>query len=911
MASAVTFFLNGKPVTIHDPAPDLLLIDYLRSPQVGLAGPKKSCGQGGCGACTVILSRWDGEKPEHRAINSCLRPVCALGGLVVTTIEGTGAVRRPNPQFLRHSLVASRAAAPLDAPTPPAVIQAENAARAKYTAVLESVHEAQEKREGPPLLKLGGAKAAYPSEVTHEGMNPVAYELALNNGSQCGYCSVGFVMNMSEFITNYPRATKKEIEDAFDGNICRCTGYRSILTGMKTFASNWTKEDEDNRMKCLLDPGSASQKPADVVIPFPLAAHQHAQPVTSEGAGQAWLTPVTLDELARAMYENRAGKIRLVHGNTSFGVYKNEFPATQLFIDIRLIPDLSAPPVWTEAELIVAAGATYNDLIGLLQTAMEERGLPETSRIGASWFMARRTAGRIVRNAASLAGNTMMVLHHIADGTGEPFPSDLFTVLDAIGVKIDYLELVEAKFENRSAGVAELVAAVANDASLPDRIVLVAYHLPVGGANEVVLAQKVAMRDVNAHSIVNTASVLEISADSVLTGVTLAYGGIAPYPWRAVETEAALTGTTLGLSSIAEAARILEREVRDELNRWKARMRGLPSEGFTDEYRIQLAVSFLYKAAVNAMEARGLPVAPEIASSGIITWGHWPESDGRQYYVTQDWKKPVAQPYIKVTAMYQTSGQIHYTQELPTPPLTVNAAFVQSRRPLANYRFVIPGGSDPATPDQMRAHLSQYASSFVDLITADNIKNGGINYQGMAMDQPLFSPEMVNFAGQSIALVAATTEQEAIRIAEYVTGRCVAYSPVDWPAPWNEPIIGLEDAIEKGSVFPDTPKSASFVSHIWKITRPGSEFGWVREKKPLDGAPMVREMDVSGIHCTVVENSQRNGGQAHFYMETQACVAEPEDERRFIVHPSSQSPMEMHHTTAMALGVHYNQIDVR
>ena len=912
MPAEVTFYLNGRRITIDNPAPDLLLIDYLRSPQVGLAGPKKSCGQGGCGACTVILSRWDGEKPEHRAINSCLRPVCALGGLVVTTVEGTGAVRRPNPPFLRHALTASRSAAPLDAPTPPALIEAENAARAKYEQVLESVQEAPLKALGVPALKLAGAKAAHPSEVTHEGMNPVAYRLALNNGSQCGYCSVGFVMNMSEFITNHPLATKKEIEDAFDGNLCRCTGYRSILTGMKTFASNWTPEDEEHRMKCLLDPGSASQKPSDVVIPFPEGAQGPAEPVTSDAGGQAWVTPATLDDLVKIMHENSGKKIRLVHGNTSFGVYENEFPSTPLFIDIRLIPDLNAPPVSSPQQLTVAAGGTYNDLIGLLRAAMDRERMPETTRFGASWFMARRTAGRIVRNAASLGGNTMMVLHHIADGTGEPFPSDLFTALVAIEAKIDYLELTgDGRFEKRSAIAADLVASSVKDPALVNRIVLVSYQLPAGGPDEAVLAQKVALRDINAHSIVNTTSLLTVSADSILTKVSLVYGGIAPYPWRAGKTEAALTGKKLGLGDVSTAVKILEREVREELARWKWRMHGLPNEGFTDDYRIQLAVSFLYKAIVNAMEKRGLPVPPGIASAGMITWGHWGESDGRQYYVTQDWKKPVAQPYIKVTAMYQTSGQIHYTQELPVPPLTANAAFVQSSRALANYRFVIPGSPDPATPEQLRSHLSQYAATFVDLITSENIKNGGINYQGMAMDQPLFAPEMVNYTGQSIALVIATTEQEAIRIADYVTANCVAYSPVDWPAPWNEPIIGLEKAIEQNSVFPDAPKSASFVSHIWKITRPGSQFDWTREKKPLDREPAVREAVVDGVKCVVVENAQSNGGQAHFYMETQACVAEPVDERRMIMHPSTQSPMEMHQTTAMALGVQYNQVDVQ
>jgi len=911
MPSVVSFYLNGKLVTIAEPAPDLLLIDYLRCPAVGLAGPKKSCGQGGCGACTVILSRWNGEIPEHRAINSCLRPVCALGGLAVTTIEGTGAARRPNPRFLRHSLASSRAAAPFDAPTPPALLQAAGAARAKFEQVLESAREAVMAQERVPALKLAGARAEHSSEVSHDGINPVAYRLALNNGSQCGYCSVGFVMNMSEFITNHPQATKKEIEDAFDGNICRCTGYRSILTGMKTFASNWTAEDEAHRMKCLLDPGTESQKPSDVVIPFPPGARGPAQPVTSSVGGQSWVTPVTLAELAKVMHENSDKRLRLVHGNTSFGVYEAEYPSTRLFVDIRLIPDLNRDPVSDQHGLTVAAGTTYSDLIDQLAAAMQTHGQTETSRLGASWFMARRTAGRIVRNAATIGGNTMMVLHHIAAGTGEPFPSDLFTTLATIDAKIHYLELAGGSFTRHSATAAVLVDRVVADPQLVNRIVLVSYHLPMGHANEVVLAQKVALREVNAHSIVNTTSLLAVSKQSVMTEAVLTFGGIAPYPWRAVKTEAVLKGQPLALHVLAAATPVLEGEVRDELARWVARMRGLPSEGFTNEYRVQLAVSFLYKAIVNAMEQRGIPVPPAIASSGIITWGNWPESDGRQYYVTQGWKSPVAQPYIKVTAMYQTSGQIHYTQELPAPPLTLNAAFVQSRRALANYQFVIPGNSDSVTPTQLRAHLSQRFTSFADLITSANIKDGGVNYQGMAMDQPLFAVSMVNYVGQSIALVLAQTEQEAIRIADYVTAECVAYTPVDWPAPFNEPIIGIEKAIEAGSIFPDAPASASFVSHIWKITRPGSEFEWTREKPPLDRAPVVRKTSVGGLQCLVVEHAQSNGGQAHFYMETQACLAEPVDERRIIIHPSSQSPMEMHQTAAMALGVQYNQVEVQ
>jgi xanthine dehydrogenase/oxidase len=398
----------------------LLLIDYLRSPAVGLAGPKKSCGQGGCGACTVILSRWDGEKPEHRAINSCLRPVCALGGLVITTVEGTGSVRRPNPELIHHSLVSSRSAAPSEMQTPPVVADAAEAARTKSRAVLASIaetHAHMSETNGGPLLRLIGPPAVHPSEVTHEGVNPVAYRLALNNGSQCGYCSVGFVMNMSEFLINTPQATKKQIEEAFDGNICRCTGYRAILTGMKTFASNWTAEDEENRMKCLQDPGTASQRPGPLVVPFPPAARGAAEPVTSHGNGQSWVTPRTLSELAALMQKYRDVKHRLVQGNTSFGVYEAEFPSTRQFIDLRLIPELHLPASLSNGTLQVAAGTTYGDFIEILTSLAAKESASENTRLGAALFMARRTAGRIVRNAASLAGNTMMVLTHIWNPT--------------------------------------------------------------------------------------------------------------------------------------------------------------------------------------------------------------------------------------------------------------------------------------------------------------------------------------------------------------------------------------------------------------------------------------------------------------------------------------------------------------
>jgi xanthine dehydrogenase/oxidase len=94
------FYLNAERVELTDPDPRSLLSDYLRSREVGLTGTKVACGEGGCGACTVILSRWDNQlqTTTHNPINACLRALCALDGTRITTIEGVrGPDDKPHP----------------------------------------------------------------------------------------------------------------------------------------------------------------------------------------------------------------------------------------------------------------------------------------------------------------------------------------------------------------------------------------------------------------------------------------------------------------------------------------------------------------------------------------------------------------------------------------------------------------------------------------------------------------------------------------------------------------------------------------------------------------------------------------------------------------------------------------------
>jgi xanthine dehydrogenase/oxidase len=907
MANEVSFYLNGKAITVKDPSPDLMLIDYLRSPQISLAGPKKGCGEGGCGACTVILSQRNThtQEVEHRAINSCLRPICALGGLVVTTIEGTGAAERPAPQSLVHARTMGRHAIPFESAHAPIMEEVRLAAEQNRGDALKTAMTAL---ESEPAGQIKASVDAHPSRERHEGMNPVAHRLAMNNGTQCGYCTVGFVMNMSEFLVNHPKATKREIEDAFDGNICRCTGYRAILTGMKTFASDWSAEDEANRMKCLPDDECRIQRPGDIVIPFPTAAEGRLDPVNVSQGNVTWRTPTTIDEVREILRDHN--KARLVHGNTSYGIYKAEYVAADLLVDIRLIEDLYGHET-NEDGVVVGAGMNYSELIEILEKAKDSWQDSETSRVGAAHFMARRTAGRIVRNAASLAGNSMLVLKHIYQG--DPFPSDMLTALDAIDAEIEYVGSTSVGWVQSS--VAELIQNVVDHPELADEIVLFNYHLPRGSSDDITLAQKTALREVNSHSIVNATTRFNIGSDLTINEAVITFGGIAPYPWRAQSTMAKMEGQHLSLESFAELASTLKAEIRAQLKYWSERMEQAVYEGFTDEYKIDLALSFFYKAIVNALNQKAPQLVPQgVASSGDITWGHWPVSDGRQYYKSQAFKRPVSEPYIKLMAMYQANGQVRYTHEYEMPPLTVNAAFVQSSRALADFHFKLPGSQNASSINDLRQHLSERFDCFVDLITSEEVqkKDHRINYQGMGLDQPLFAEDRVSYVGQSIALVLADTELNAVDIAQFVSKNCIGYKPVDWPDQWKEPVLNLLDAIKQNSIFPDSPKQAPYISHIWRITRPGSRLDWTRP----DAEPWVRTIAqrtdmVDGIPCQIVQNTQQTGGQIHFYMETQSCAAEPAEAGRLKLHPSSQSPLEMHQTAAMALGVEYHQIEVQ
>ena len=79
---------------------------------IGLTGTKLGCGEGGCGACTVMVSSWEGDAILHRSINACLCPVYAVEGMHVITVEGVRAVHALPVPYGRCALCILAGAAP-------------------------------------------------------------------------------------------------------------------------------------------------------------------------------------------------------------------------------------------------------------------------------------------------------------------------------------------------------------------------------------------------------------------------------------------------------------------------------------------------------------------------------------------------------------------------------------------------------------------------------------------------------------------------------------------------------------------------------------------------------------------------------------------------------------------------------
>lgn len=174
-----------------------------------------------------------------------------------------------------------------------------------------------------------------------DGYHPVQQRLADFNGSQCGFCSPGMVMNMHSLLESDKKLTMEKVENSFGGNTCRCTGYRSILDAFKSLAVNYDEklisDIEDAPKKCPKSGKICANECKKNLI--------HLKYDNND-----WHKVYNLEHVFEILLTILNRSYMLVSGNTAHGIYRRD-PNIEVFIDITSVPELHDYKIGSEIEI--------------------------------------------------------------------------------------------------------------------------------------------------------------------------------------------------------------------------------------------------------------------------------------------------------------------------------------------------------------------------------------------------------------------------------------------------------------------------------------------------------------------------------------------------------------------------------
>ncbi|MCI3246017.1 xanthine dehydrogenase small subunit [Streptomyces spinosisporus] len=374
---------------------------------------------------------------------------------------------------------------------------------------------------------------------TPPALHPVQQEMAVRGGSQCGYCTPGFVCSMAAEYYRPDRCAHADPTDgaeahdgtevhvdaeahvdaehgpngfdlhALSGNLCRCTGYRPIR-----------------------DAAYAVGEPTDE---DPLARRREQSPpaaVATEYArdDSTFLRRSTLAETLRVLRERPDAVV--VAGSTDYGVEVNiRSRRESCVVAIDRLPELRELRVESD-HIEIGAALTLTEI---------ERRLDGQVPLLAELFP--QFASRLIRNGATLGGNL---------GTGSPI-GDSPPVLLALEAS---LVLADADGE-REVPLADYFTGYRQSVRRPGELIrAVRIPLPL---SRVAAFHKIAKRRFDDISSVAVAFALDIE-DGTVRRARIGLGGVAATPIRALATEAALEGRPWTAETVEAAARVLRGE---------------------------------------------------------------------------------------------------------------------------------------------------------------------------------------------------------------------------------------------------------------------------------------------------------------------------------------------------------------
>ena len=513
----LTFWRRGHAVTLDNVPADRTLLEVLRE-DLHCTGTKEGCGEGDCGACTVVLGEAVGGKLQYKAINSCIRLAHSVQGLAVWTVEDIGA-------------------------------QPDTAA-------------------GPPqggVSPPGGQRPAPAVERGGHALHPAQEAMVQCHGSQCGFCTPGFVMSLFGMYQNSKGGQGIDrVQAAADlsGNLCRCTGYRPIL-------------DAAQQMGSLPLPAGCGVDEAATVAALETLSERRAP-----AANAPYLRPTTLASLLQARSAHPQAQV--VAGTTDVGLWVTKMHKRfAQVIDVTAAKELRRVETYPHHIAIGAAVSLHEAYAALVS----ERPQLKT--------FAQRFAGLPVRNSGTLGGNV---------ANGSPI-GDSMPLLIALGTSVVLMrwDLTRNAVAHRELLLEDLYTGYRTNVMRADELLcwvkvprpgepspqpsprgrggktrssitgVPSLPLPLGegggeglpesieGIPEFLRVYKISKRFDDDISAVCLAIRLTLDGGKVHT-ISIGAGGVAATPVRARQTEAALCGQPWNADTVMTAVATLRAE---------------------------------------------------------------------------------------------------------------------------------------------------------------------------------------------------------------------------------------------------------------------------------------------------------------------------------------------------------------
>ncbi len=375
-----------------------------------------------------------------------------------------------------------------------------------------------------------------------EKLHP-AQEAMLQGGSQCGYCTPGFVVSMA---AEYYRKGRQDFDlEALSGNLCRCTGYRPIRDAALTLGQPTLDDPLAQRLEAPVEAAKALEY----------------SPKTE--SSPRFYRPLSLPELYRILAEHPAAK--LVAGGTDWVVEVNQrFARAEVQVDISQVPELQTL-FWGQDYVEIGAGVTLSEL---------EHWLEGRIPLLDQWFPL--FASRLIRNRATLGGNL---------GTASPI-GDGPPVLLALGA-----EVVLARAAGERVLPLERFFTGYRQTALEPGEVIRAVRIPLPLAPQARF-YKVSKRRMDDISTVAAALALRLEGNRVQS-IRIGLGGVAPSPVRASQTEAFLEGKPWDERTVRAAGEVIRSEFKP-----------IDDHRGSAAYRSAMLASLLHKFYAETTEVR-------------------------------------------------------------------------------------------------------------------------------------------------------------------------------------------------------------------------------------------------------------------------------------------------------------------